>query len=917
MRAFLARLLLFTAAALAAAGYHALAAAAQPTEDQLRLIERLTPEQRAAALKALQKEGQVRVEERRPQEAPAAQPRPLPPARGGKPSPIEAAMARAAAATGGRIGALRQYGYDLFAGVPSTFAPATDIPVPPDYVIGPGDTVQVQLFGKVNAEYSLVVTREGILNFPEIGPIPVAGLSFREMRALLERRIAEQMIGVRSAITMGPLRSIRVFVLGEARRPGSYTVSALATMTNALFAGGGVRPIGSLRRIQLKRQGRAVTTLDLYDLLLRGDTRADARLQPGDVIFVPPIGPTVGVAGEVRRPGIYELAGERTVGEVLALAGGLLPTAYPPATQLVRVDEKGERRLIDVDLGAKAAWRTPVRDGDLIRVYSILEKTENAVLLAGHVQRPGPRQWRPGMRLSDLIPSIADDLLPEPDLDYALVRREEGPTRSVRVFSVRLGEALRSPGSAADVALRPRDRVYVFPAYHARRPDTGATPSGRTHAPQTGREELSVDRRFELRAEPGNGSRSLSRRGRRGAEKGRTEDVRLYARNASQGGKAERARAEIIAALVEELRAHAKHGEPARVVRINGLVRFPGEYPLERGMRVSDLVRAGGGLSEAAYTLGAELTRYEVVDGKHREIDHVPIDLASALAGKAEADLLLRPHDVLHVKRMPQWAEGATVEIRGEVRFPGVYPIARGEQLSSVIRRAGGLTDMAFPEGAVFMRRSLQEKEAEQLRKLADRLETELAAAELAKEAGDKEAQAALAVGRQLIAQLRATRPVGRLVIDLPRLLRESAGGRRSDIDVTLRDGDVIVIPPVTQEVTVIGEVFHPTSHLWRRGLTRDDYIRMSGGTTRKADRRNIYVVRASGAVIAGRGGLLTDLGTPWFEEVDPREIRPGDTIVVPLDINRIRPLTFWTNVSQIIYQIGVAAAAWKTVGVF
>lgn len=887
IRAFwLAMLLAFLPFAARALDPHA-----QPTTEQLRLLDRLAPGRTEAVLKALEEAKRSRqagaargtATQEGQGAADAAAPRPLP-AAAHEPSPIEVAMQRAAAATGGRIGTLRQYGYELFAGVPSTFAPATDIPVPPDYVIGPGDTVQVQLFGKVNAEYSLVVTREGILNFPEIGPIPVAGLSFREMRALLERRIAEQMIGVRSAITMGPLRSIRVFVLGEARRPGSYTVSALATMTNALFASGGVRLIGSLRRIQLKRQGRAVTTLDLYDLLLRGDTRADARLQPGDVIFVPPIGPTVGVAGEVRRPGIYELAGERTIREVLALAGGLLPTAHPPATQLVRVDEKGERRLIDVDLGAKDAWRTPVRDGDLIRVYSILEKTENVVLLTGHVQRPGPRQWRPGMRLSDLIPSIQDDLLPEPDLDYALVRREEGPTRRVTVFSVRLGEALRAPGSAADPAIRPRDRVYVFPSY-------------RTDKPKVVQAGRSV---------PVRGHVMTSRKG---------ENAEVTAEITETTGAAAspvRSRQEIVAELVAELRAQATHEEPARVVQIRGAVRAPGEYPLEPNMRVSDLVRAGGGLREGAYLIRAELTRYEVVDGDRRTVEHVPIDLAAALEGAPDADLALRPHDVLHVKRVPQWAEGATVEIKGEVRFPGVYTIARGERLSSVLRRAGGLTEEAFPEGAVFMRESLREKEAEQLRRLSERLRAEIGAAQLAKGAEEEEAEMAIAVGKELAAQLEAVRPVGRLVVDLPRLLRDMAAGRASEADVTLRDGDVIVVPPQTQEVTVIGEVFHPTSHVWRSGLGRDDYIRLSGGMTRKADRRNVYVVRANGAVIAGGGRF----GSRWFDGVG-QEIRPGDTIVVPLDVTRMRPLTFWSTVSQIIYQIGVAAAAWKTVGVF
>jgi polysaccharide biosynthesis/export protein len=186
--------------------------------------------------------------------------------------------------------------------------------VPVDYVLGPGDMVSVQLFGNETGTYELVVNRDGSITFPRLGPVTVTGLTFQQVRELIRERVSQQMIGVNASVTMGELRSIRVFVMGEAARPGSYTVSSLSTITNALFASGGIKPIGSLRNIQLKRNGELVTTLDLYDLLLRGDTRADVRLLPGDVIFIPPVNPQVGVDGEVRRPGVYELNGPRRPG---------------------------------------------------------------------------------------------------------------------------------------------------------------------------------------------------------------------------------------------------------------------------------------------------------------------------------------------------------------------------------------------------------------------------------------------------------------------------------------------------------------------------------------------------------------------------------------------------------------------------
>ena len=235
--------------------------------------------------------------------------------------------------------ALKPFGYDLFDAKnrPNAFATENEIPVPADYVIGPGDTVNIQLFGNQNNEYFLTVSRDGTVNFPEIGPLNVSGQTFTQMRDTINQRVSQQMIGVRASITLGELRSIGVFVLGDVVRPGSYTVRGLATITSALVASGGVKTIGSLRSIALRRNGATVSTLDLYDLLLRGDTRGDVRLQSGDAVFVPPIGPRITVDGEVRRPAIYEVKNEESVAELVALAGGLNANANRAAVKLERV----------------------------------------------------------------------------------------------------------------------------------------------------------------------------------------------------------------------------------------------------------------------------------------------------------------------------------------------------------------------------------------------------------------------------------------------------------------------------------------------------------------------------------------------------------------------------------------------------
>jgi protein involved in polysaccharide export with SLBB domain len=425
------------------------------------------------------------------------------------------------------------------ASAPATTARAQDSAPTPDYVIGPGDTINVQLFGNENNEYFEEVSREGTISFPELGPITVSGLTFAEVRDLLTQRVNQQMIGVRASITLGELRSMRIFVLGDVERPGSYAVSGLTTVTNALFAGGGIKPIGSLRNIALRRNGQTIGTLDLYDLLLRGDTTGDARLQAGDAILVPPVGPTVAVEGEVRRPAIYELKGERSVADIIALAGGFKPNANRTAVKVERVVANSGTTVEDVDVtvaGAQAA----IRDGDVVRVQRNLEQLERSVRLEGNVFQPGLYQWSRGMRLTDLLPS-PQLVKPKSDLGYVMIKREPAPNIAIEVLSADLREAWLRPSSASNLALEARDTVYVF----------------------------NLDNGREQYVEP----------------------------------------------IVEQLEAQAPPNTSLPIVRVGGQVRVPGNYPLEAGMKVSDLLRAGGGLSEAAYGTSAELTRYAVVNG--------------------------------------------------------------------------------------------------------------------------------------------------------------------------------------------------------------------------------------------------------------------------------------------------------------
>ena len=597
----------------------------------------------------------------------------------------------------------KPFGYDLFEGDPSTFAPVKDIQVPIDYVVGPGDTFNIQLYGNETASYSLTVGRDGRIKFPKLGPISVAGMGFDAARAALEHRVSQQLIGTQISVTMGDLRSIRVFVLGEAEKPGSYTVSGLSTMTNALFVSGGVKTTGSLRDIELKRNGHLVSVLDLYDLLLHGDTSGDRQLMPGDVIFIPHIGPIATVYGAVRRPAIYELKKEKTAEQIVELADGLAPDADAGLAQLERIEASRLREMRNVNLNSSAGRNTEIFNGDKLRIPAIRPTLENSVELSGFVFRPGAFQYRAGLRLSDVLTSF-DELRPNADRHYVAIRRVIPPEEKIEVISADLERALSARGSAADPELHPRDRIIVF--------------------------DLTANR-----------SRT-------------------------------------VAPIIDDLKLQASATSPAHVVIVAGEVRAPGAYPLEPSMHVSDLIRAGGSLEDSAYTGEAELTRYEVINGQERQTALLDVNLAAIRNGEPGADLELKPYDVLVIKKTPQWEVPGSIVLSGELRHPGRYPIHHGETLSSVLQRAGGLTEFAFPEGAVFIREELKQREKEQLETLSNRLQSDLAALSLqavstsaaTNGGGGASAGQALAIGQQLIQQLRNTKPVGRLVVDVHQL---------------------------------------------------------------------------------------------------------------------------------------------------
>tara|TARA_R110002072_G_scaffold255129_2_gene413864 strand:- start:17415 stop:20261 length:2847 start_codon:yes stop_codon:yes gene_type:complete len=833
---------------------------------------------------------------------------------------------------------LKAFGYDLFAGNPSSFTPVNDIPVSSDYVLGAGDSLKVNLYGKESQFFELVIDQEGQAQLPNLGPISLAGLSFSEAKQKIAATINQKMIGVTASVSMGQLRSIRVFVLGEAYMPGSYVISPLSTITNALVLSGGVSELGSLRNIQLKRKGKLIHSLDLYDLLLKGDTSDDAQLQSGDVVFIPPVGATVGIKGEVRRPAFYELKGKESISNLVSYSGGLLSSASPSISRIERLGKDDKKALINIDIVKSANFE--LKNGDLLNVPKNLGLLKDIVIVSGEVYRPGKQNWRKGLYLSEVL-DIAG-LKPETDLKYSLLKRynNEGKftlsTFSLSdLFKYDISSATykKIENTSSDILLSPLDEIilmswqggerqgrlnalvgelnsqteagektpYLTIEGEVRFPGTYPLTSGLNLSDTlslTG-VELTTDMNYALLVrQPERHQWQLVSFKPMDVLEGVSEVANLLINPLDKivlFSKLEQNRQVQLEGIIATLRMQTDIHTPLKQVTVSGNVRYPGSYPLSEGMSVHELILAAGGLTEQAFQLYAEINRTELDANQALIQSRQSLDLSSEQALSAP----LQSRDVLQIKSIPNWAESKTVSLEGEVRFPGTYTITKGDTLASVIERAGGLTEYAYSPGAMFTRVALKAQQAKELEDMQQRLEADIAKAEIvaANQTTVGEKTNDLGEAQALLSKLKTTPATGRLVIDLNKVLNQ-----RYDYIIELEGGDRLYIPKKKNSVTIIGEVQLPISQVYESELSYLDYINRSGGITNKADEERIYIIKAN-------GGVQIPQTSNWFASSN-QALEPGDTIVVPLDADKVDEVILWRDMSQIFYQIALGAAA-------
>lgn len=838
---------------------------------------------------------------------------------------------------------IEQFGYDIFSLTPTTFAPVESIPVPPDYSIGPGDTFVIRVYGAIDVEYRLVVTRDGALLVPEIGEIALAGLTFSEAKTVISNEIAAARVGAKAIVTLAELHTLQVLMVGEVQRPGTYTISGLSTLLNTLITTGGVKRSGSLRNIQVRREGNIIATLDVYNILLQGYDKDNIHLRQGDIVFVPPIGETVGIAGEVNRPAIYELKTEQTVEQVLALAGGLQAAAAKQKTHIERISDTGSKTLVTADLSADGG-KVKVKNGDMIRIFPVLNKMEDVVLLGGHVLEPGGYEWRNNMFISDLV---RDERALRQGVDYStgIIIRESAKTKRTSAIYFNLGLAIQHPTSSHDPKLQARDEVIIFDTSSDRAGTLQATVQKITAQATPSNPPAIYELAGALRhsgvyplqkntrlldsvviggdIQPGT-DLNYALLVRKDPLTEKIEFINLDLANARRNPRGDHNpvlqaedkiylfdntinRSNLIAGDIDALRKQAAYGEFAPVVTLTGKAKFPGDYPLTPGMRLKDLLIAGGGLTEDAYGRAASLSRRELIDGEFSVVDHADVKLTMAAEDGYDANMILQPYDFLVLREKPEWFNTPrVVSIEGEVLYPGKYQVQKGETLCSLVRRAGGFTENAYLFGSVFTRESVRLREQEALDRLFDELDDRLVDVHLSPGYG-KDEKLPVTQGAtdtmQIIQQLKRQKAAGRMVIDVEQAVNQC----HETPDFALENGDRLVVPRFKEEVSVVGQVYYPSSHMFRDDRAVFDYINLSGGMREMAQHEHVFIVQANGEVVSTRSALST---WGWALKAKNLTVSPGSTIYVPLSLDRINGREFAQSWADLLYKFSISAAS-------
>lgn len=792
------------------------------------------------------------------------------------------------------------FGADLFRNVPSTFAPVEQIPVTPDYIVGPDDELRIRVWGQVNFNADVRVDRSGSVYLPQVGAIHVAGLKFSELEPHIRTEIGRVYRNFDLTVDAGQLRSIQVFVVGQARRPGSYTISSLSTLVNALFASGGPSTQGSLRHILLKRGGNTVTDFDLYDLLVNGDKSKDAQLLPGDVIFIPPAGPQVALTGSVRHPAIYELRDDNTtLRQLLADAGGASTTASDSRISIERIQEHHAREAMEVAFDATGLGTT-LRDGDVLRVLSVVPRYQKTITLRGNTANPGHFAWHEGMKLSDLIPD-RDALITR---DYYWRRAQLGlPTPEFQPYVA--GPVQYQPSQAIDLQSRQayqqwqmQNRVqrlpngqYVFVNPDQNQPgqSPGPNKSAVNEYPYAqGNVYLQGDQQYTI-LPPANGQQpqQSDANGANGTTVLGQQPTLNSPYSSTQPGVLNPSQLASSGSLA---------GRQAQIVTENTAA----------AVRKNDV-------KLSAPEIDWNYAVIERMDPVTLKTSLIPFNLGKlVMEHDPSQNLPLQPGDVVTVFsqadiRVPVTQQTKFVRLEGEFVNAGIYSVEPGETLRHLVARAGGFAPNAYLYGSEFTRESTRVLQQQRIDEYVQSLELDIQRGAIAGVASSVSAQdvasanAAATSSRELLNRLHQLRATGRIVLQI----KPDSAGLDSIPDVSLEDGDVFTVPPRPATVNVVGAVYDQNSFMYAPKRRVGDYLKMAGGPGRDADKKHIFIIRADGSVVS-----KTTTNGVWGNNFEAAQMNPGDTVIVPEKTFRPTALRGLLDWSQLFSQLALGVAA-------
>jgi len=829
-------------------------------------------------------------------------------------------------------GEIEQFGYNLF-GVPSADDQLLSSGAIQDhYVLGEGDELIASFYGRQSGSDSVYVDREGRLLIRDLPPVVVVGMTFGELRRWLEATVKQKMIGTEVFLSLGSIKSVSVTIAGEVVKPGRYQMTALSSVLDAISKTEGIKKTGSFRRIQVFR-GDQIFWVDLYDLMLSSGFSQDLTLRDGDRVVVPPIGQTIAVDGFVNRPAIYELAeGEKslTVEDALHLAGD----SIRPRGNFVRVitfDEEGKETSRE-----NAGHGGIARGGDVVSVVRSQDIQVETVELHGHVRVPGKRSLKSALTVKDLVRS-QNNLMDDPYLLFAILETTDPSTRARRNFPVNLRRVL---ASEEDFALRDGDHLIVLSAKdidYLISQDVQrilrSTPlkleekSESLDTDSIRKKFLSSDKSTKTnQTKPISSNSQLTRKIVQNLI-----DQKLISLSADKRAELERvlAKDEKTSCLgLQHLSSIIKLAGNRRfrnaiqdqvvvsntelddflpcprifnskpdllpfalehVVAINGEVRSPGAYPVANNTSLSALIALAGGLTRDVSLEQLEISRFQAGTNVREIVD---------LSKKPLNTVVLNPGDVAQFNAVYADRESGPVRLRGEFVRPGLYDIRRGERLSEVIARAGGLTKQAYPYGSIFTRESV---------KVAQKLAYQRAARELRSSAifsaGSKAASPqALTALKDLTQQIESSEPLGRVVMEAdPTVLQV-----RPELDTVLEAGDLIFVPKRPNSVLVVGDVLNPGALQFVSGSKVEQYVNQAGGLQQSADEDRMFLVYPNG---------VAQPVTVSVWNYNPVQVPPGSTVVVPKDTAPLDLFTFAKEMTALIAQMAITAASLAVIG--